>query len=111
MKNNVGEQYMLNFYKKAVRIVSIIISVLWLFAGFYFAYEGENIKIFIGTAISISIFLLFTMAFSELLGAVAELRGETKTEYEKMTIKDYLSIFVIVVAAIIGCIILWLFIK
>ena len=72
---------MLNFYKKAVRIVSIIISVLWLFAGFYFAYEGENIKIFICTAISISIFLLFTMAFAELLGAVAELRGETKTEY------------------------------
>ena len=99
---------MLNFYKKAVRIVSIIFAVLWLLTGFYYAYELENIKVFICSAISISIFLLFTMAFAELLGAVAELRGETKAEHEPFTIKDYLSIIAIVCAAIIGCFILWL---
>lgn len=99
---------MLNFYKKAVRIVSITFAVLWILAGFYYAYELENIKIFICSAISISIFLLFTMAFAELLGAIAELRGETKAEYEPMTIKDYLSIIVIIIAAIIGCFILWI---
>ena len=99
---------MLNFFKKAIRIVSIIIAVLSLLTGFYYAYELEKIKIFIYSAISISIFLLFTMAFAELLGAVAELRGEIKTEYEPMTIKDYLSIIVIIIAAIIGCFILWI---
>lgn len=99
---------MLNFFKKAIRIVSIIIAVLSLLTGFYYAYELEKIKIFIYSAISISIFLLFTMAFAELLGAVAVLRGEKQTEHEPYTIKDYLSIIVIVIAAIIGCFILWL---
>lgn len=99
---------MLNFFKKAIRIVSIIIAVLSLLTGFYYAYELEKIKIFIYSAISISIFLLFTMAFAELLGAVADLRGEKQTEHEPYTIKDYLSIIVIVISAIIGCFILWL---
>ena len=101
---------MLNFYKIVIRIIAVVSVVVILLLGFHFAIEEERIAIFISSAIVASLYLVFPLAFAELLGAVAEMRGEQKQniEYEPATLKDYIPIIVLLGIVIIGGIVLWI---
>lgn len=101
---------MLNFYKIAIRIIAVISVVVILLLGFHFAIKEERIAIFISSAIVASLYLVFPLAFAELLGTVAEMRGERKQkiEYEPATLKDYIPIIVLLSVVIVGGILLWI---